>query len=174
MIFLLVGPSAVGKTSIENELDMDRVTIYTSREKREIDDGYIHCTVDEITDNEDLIVYAKLSDEWIYAVSTKELQSGKNMSIAIITNKAAIVIQNLLKELSVDYKTVMLLVPRDIRVKRMVDRNDSEESISARLAFEDDDVNNETLNVDYINRIYNYKYKKDFDEVIEFINTNKG
>ena len=168
LLVLLVGPSAIGKSSIEEELckvdDVDHLTIYTSRDGREEDVGYKHLTVEEIHESKDLHVYAKLSDSWVYAISDTELLQTGTRVLSVITNKVASNVQHRLRLKNIDYITVFIDSARTVRVARMIARGESSESIEARLEYETLDVSYVTLRADI--EKHDYDYTTDFDEMV--------
>ena len=170
MIIILTGPSCIGKTSIEETVlrvdDIDTFKIHTSRSKRDSDspDYYSFHTVDEIINNDKLYIYAKLTNDWLYAVDIDKVKSDKKYIFSIITNKSAKRLKEILVHNGLTVKIVHLDKCVHERTECMKKRGESEESISGRLNHELKDISIDELSPDI--RFTNYQYDKDFDSVV--------
>lgn len=155
MILMLLGKSASGKTTMKNMIDesdlfVKNIISTTTRPKRvgEID-GYDYYFVSEeqfsqkLKKNE-LVEYTKYSN-WYYGIEKKEL----------LTTDAGLVVTDVegfrnFKRANIDFVSIYIIVPDDIRYMRQLKRGDNIVEIALRSERDSACFQNIELDVDFI------------------------
>lgn len=168
-IFILVGASASGKTTVENKLIenglVSRVVSSTSRGIRDSEEegvDYYFKTPSEVTDIEN-VLEIHITPEWIYSVSKEEIlrHSGKDMVYSCINIQPAEDMINYIKNNDIGVEPVLVFF--DINVKQRIEllkaRGETEKDISTRLSREDK-IDNFSVDPDYIIKDIYTAYKE--------------
>lgn len=167
-LFVLYGKSASGKTTIEKMLrnaGFQHLISYTTRAKRDGEiDGHDYYFVSAKEFNEiDFAATYKLSDNWMYGVKEKNLE-GVNIFSVI----SAPYINDLSKV--VDVSIIYLDIPREIRLKRLLERGESESSITKRFEVEDSEMNIDLSDFSSLLVIEDGNIDEIYDKISKFIN----
>ena len=147
-LFILVGASASGKTTVENQLIdagyVDRVVSHTSREIRETETEGVDYYFTDVQSclNQKNVFEIHITPEWVYAVSQKELFSHKGNSdliYACINVKPAEDMYNYIKDNNLKIEPVIVFfdIDKDQRIKLLKARGESDNDIALRLSRED-------------------------------------
>lgn len=139
-LFVITGPSGIGKSHLQNELINNGLHIvkrYSTRAKRQddISTDMIHLTVDEYKEMElrgDFLVSEQFGGNW-YGFSKNEIYSENNAKA-----KAVIVWPEIVNQFMVYSDAVPIYLDIDenneeLLIKRMRVRGDSEEVINKRM-----------------------------------------
>ena len=153
-LFILVGPSASGKTYTEEALILhhrfNRLVAMTSRDVRAGELNGIHYnykTVAECNDVSDYAFKIEINPLWLYILPSsdlsKQLDNGEDDSIfvySLINSEPAIDLINHMKiaHPDIEVKVVIFRIDEGQRMQLLSDRGDSESSICQRLAREED------------------------------------
>ena len=147
-LFILVGASASGKTTVENKLIesnfVNRVVSHTSRDIRETEKhgvDYYFETVDTCL-NQKNVLEIHITPEWVYAVSQKELFSHKGDSdliYACINVKPAEDMFNYIKDNNLNIEPVIVFfdINKEQRISLLKKRGENDADIALRLSRED-------------------------------------
>jgi len=147
-IYILVGASASGKTTVENKLIengfVERVVSHTSRAIRETEKEGIDYYFSSVKDclNQKNVLEIHITPEWVYAVSQKELFSHRGQSDLIyscINVEPAEDMFNYIKDNNLNIEPVLVFFDIDTnqRIKLLKARGETDDDISLRLSRED-------------------------------------
>jgi guanylate kinase len=132
-LFLFVGKSASGKTTIANLLEekycFNQVQSYTTRKPRyDGETGHIFLTEDEFNELEDIVSYTLYNDNQ-YG-TTASLLDKNNIFVVDVPG-----VESLLQKYKTDRPICIIYFDTTVatRIRRMVNRNDSDMAIIARL-----------------------------------------
>lgn len=155
-LFIFQGSSGCGKTTSEfkaHNLGIQSVVSHTTRAKRqgEIEGvNYHYCTVEELL-SLDRLNTIKITDEWYYGVSKKELEKDCDLIYSVINIEfAKEVIDNLKGERNI---IIVWFNPnKEKRINLMLERGETLEDIELRLSREDNEDTYKRLGLtpDYI------------------------
>lgn len=158
---LFIGGSGTGKTTTEQDLVSSgfakSIVSHTTREKRPGEIEGVHYYFTDVSSIKDLdkANAIKITDDWFYSVSKKELlQDYPNLIYSVINIKPAFDIIKYIEDnnIPLNIKIIYFNVSKEIRIKKMVERGEEEESVKIRLNREDnlEDFSKYNLKPDYI------------------------
>lgn len=137
-LFLFVGKSASGKTTIANELEdkygYSQVQSYTTRLPRYgMETGHIFLTEDEFNDLKDIVSYTLYNDNQ-YGV-TADLLNENDIFVVDIPG-----VESLLQKYESNRPICIIYFDTTVstRIRRMIDRNDSDMIIISRLLCDEE------------------------------------
>jgi len=146
-IFIIVGASGSGKTTVENQLIEDGLVVRViSSASRSIRDGevegvdYYFKTPEGVKSSKN-VLEIHIDDDWIYSVSEAELERhlGKDMVYSCINIKPAEDMINYIRGNNIELEPVLVFF--DINTKQRIEllkkRGETEKDISIRLSRED-------------------------------------
>ena len=147
-LFIFVGPSASGKTTIENELirryKFKRLVQSTSRVIRPMEedsvDYYFRSTKECLElDNATEI---HISEDWVYSLQESEIKDKfegcDNILYSCINSEPALELEKYIKENEIaEVKIILFNIDIDERIKLLKARGDSMEDIKVRLGREE-------------------------------------
>jgi crossover junction endodeoxyribonuclease RusA len=180
MLYVLVGPTCSGKTTVLNklkELGYKTIVNYTTRPKREneingvdynflTENQYYHLAEKNLLVAERCFV-SVYGTSWFYAMNINDIDLNRD-SIAIVDVKGC---DNLVKKLGKgNFKCIYLNIDYQTRLERGTQRNDDVAELKRRLAADEEDFNNFEKKADYI--ITNINLKEIIDEIITIIKEN--
>ena len=156
MIFLIVGKSGVGKTSIVNclvknhtEIGIKPIITYTTRPPREGEiDGtdYHFITEKQFKEYRDTGMFMEYSsyvvdggDTWYYGSLFSDFEDKKDNRIVVVNPDGIKAITNKLSNYGIRYSVIHITCPNFIRKTRLQKRGDNTGEIKRRLAADNND-----------------------------------
>ena len=143
-IFIFVGPSASGKTTVEEELIAEgasRWVVSTTRAKRanEIEGvDYNFLSVEEFKKNKaNFLHIIKITEDWLYGYPEPPKSKGAIL-ISIINVEPALKLKKILEEKGEEVYIISFQISKDIRKKLLQKRGDKEKDIKVRFSREED------------------------------------
>lgn len=160
-LILFIGGSGTGKTTTEQELVSSgfakSIVSHTSRKKREGEIEGIHYYFSDVDSIKklDKANEIKITEDWYYSVSRTELlKDYPNLIYSVINIKPAFDIIKYVEKHNLPLEIVIIFfnVSKEIRIKKMIERGEKEESVLIRLNREDnlEDFSKYNLVPDYI------------------------
>ena len=142
-LFIFLGRSASGKTTITKDLmnihGFKNVQNFTTRKKRECEvksEEYKFISAEEFNRKKFSATFV-VNDEWKYGVGYDIVdKEGENYIFSAISLDYAYSVFVSAKAKGINVKLFILDISDTIRIQRMLERGDSEESISRRLDIE--------------------------------------
>lgn len=146
-LIIIHARTAAGKTTLEKSLGLkggnESVITSTTRNKRE---GEVHAvdyyfeSISSFNDNSDIISSIQIGDNanWKYGVSRKEFDriSGTGV-ISIISAQYVKDTKEFAESIGVNVQVIYLEASVECRTERLLSRGEKQDSINARLDFED-------------------------------------
>lgn len=168
-LFLFVGRSASGKTTIANmiekQYEYNQLSSYTTRPKRfDEETGHVFITDDEFDRLQDIIAYTEYN-KYRYCATKDQID---NSSIYVIDVPG---VETLLQKYQSDRPIVVVYFDTNIRTRidRMIDRHDSDMEIVSRL-YNDEEFDWENK----LNKlVWNYKYNEEKNIVMHTVDANQ-
>ena len=174
-IYLIIGKSGVGKTSVIHELckryNLSEVISYTTR-KRRLNEGNTHIFIDKRTFEsmkDNLVAFTEFDDNF-YGVDAQSIED--NDLYAIDLQGINFFKKNY--KGNKPFKVILIDAPESVCHMRMIERGDSHIAIAKRLANDKEAFKNANEIADYIvkndffdscvKNIYNYIYNTERDE----------
>lgn len=142
---ILLANSGSGKTTVENQFFVTSIIPTTTRLPRKGEINGIHnyfVTPEEFNIN-DMAATIQIGDNtnWKYGISKAELMEmlslGEDRIISIISSKYAKDLADYAESIGIKVSIIYLYVSKEERIKRLTLRGESQDSINARLDFED-------------------------------------
>ena len=176
-IIIFHGPSGSGKTISEFKAHKIGIQSAVSHATRAIRPGevdgvnYHFCTVDELL-SLDRLNTIKITDDWYYGVSKKELEKPCDLIYSVINIEFA---KELIDNLNGEREVIIVWFNpnKEQRIKLLTDRGETLEDIEIRLAREDNEetYNRLGLKADYIVTEVSDKAQ---NELLEYLNDRRN
>lgn len=167
-LFLFVGRSASGKTTIANMIERQygykQLSSYTTRPKRfDEESGHIFITDDEFDQLQDIIAYTEYNKHR-YCATKKQIDDSDIYVIDIPG------VETLLAKYNTERPIIIIYFDTSVRIRieRMIDRHDSDMAIVSRLYTDEEFDWEKTLN----KLVWNYKNNMSKNIEMYIVNAN--
>lgn len=176
-LIIFQGSSGSGKTTVEfkaHSIGIQSCISHTTRAIRpgEVDGvSYHYCTVDELL-SLDRLNTIKITDDWYYGVSKKELEKQHDLIYSVVNIEFA---KELIDNLG-DERNIIIVwfnPNKEKRIQLMLDRGETLEDIELRLAREDNEETYKKLGLvpDYVVTEVSDTAQR---ELLDFLNSRKS